>query len=144
MIQSLVCTAWFDLARNPLPKPLCAPLFSQYRYTYGVRGTKRKRDVTDIGKPADTQQVHLKLRMERKRLKNVRVHFTEWPEAPGPRNGRSLSPVSQWPETYPLDPTIDNLEHLEDLHRSAPTKFLPTNNPGQMLNSGSATIASYP
>ena len=55
--------------------------------------------MTDIGEQADTQQFHLKLRMERKRFKNVRVHFTKLPEAPGLRNGRSLSPDSKRGQT---------------------------------------------
>ena len=114
MIQSLVCTAWFDLARNPLPKPLRVPLYSQYRFSYGVRRTKRKRDVTDIGKPANTQQLHLKLRMERKRFKNVRVHLTKLPEAPGPRDGRSLSPVSErYRSTSKIEARMSRSEYYE-------------------------------
>ena len=37
----------------------------------------------------------MKLRTERKRFKNFRVHFTKLPEAPRHRSGRSLSPVSK-------------------------------------------------
>lgn len=101
-MRSLVCTAWFDLALKSLPRPLLPPIF-QNRETHGhtaaVSGTKRKRDVTDIGEPADTQQVHLKLRTERKRFKNFRIHFTKLPEAPRSRSGRSLSPAAEWGQT---------------------------------------------
>ena len=77
-----------------MPRPLRAPV-SQYQEIYGASDTRRKRDVTDSGEPADTQQFHMKLRTERKRFKNVRVHFTKLPEAPRHRSGRSLSPVSK-------------------------------------------------
>lgn len=101
-MRSLVCTAWFDLALKSLPRPLLPPIF-QNRETHGhtaaVSGTKRKRDVTDIGEPADTQQVHLKLRTERKRFKNIRVHFTKLPEAPRSRSGRSLTPAAERGQT---------------------------------------------
>ena len=99
MIRSLVCTAWFDLARKSLPRPLRPPIFQHqetHGQTAGVSGTKRKRDVTDVGESADTQQIHLKLRTERKRFKNVRVHFTKLPEAPSFRSGRSLSPAAEF------------------------------------------------
>lgn len=62
-------------------------------------GTKRKRDVIAIEKQPDTQRLHLKLRMERKRFKNVRVHYSKLPEAPKSRSGRSLSPVAEFSQT---------------------------------------------
>ena len=119
MIRSLVCTAWFDLARKSLPRPLRPPIFQHqetHGQTAGVSGTKRKRDVTDVGESADTQQIHLKLRTERKRFKNVRVHFTKLPEAPSFRSGRSLSPAAEFGQwKSPI---------VKYLVRSAPQRYL--------------------
>ena len=118
MIRSLICTAWFDLARTSLPRPLRPPV-SEYQKTRRpiaeATGTKRKRDITDTGEQPDIQQLHLKLRMERKRFKNVRVHFTNLPETPRPRNSRSPTPNSEWGQTIAA-----LLEDPRIFHRSAP------------------------
>ena len=123
MIRSLVCTAWFDLARKSLPRPLRPPIFQHqetHGQTGGISGTKRKRAVTDVGEPANTQQIHSQLRTERKRFKNVRVHFTKLPEAPSFRSGRSLSAAAEFgqlPFVAKGDDSREHREHGEDRER---------------------------
>ena len=134
MVRSLVCTAWFDQARKSLPRPLRPPIFRHqetHGQTAGVSGTKRKRDVTDVGESADTQQIHLKLRTERKRFKNVRVHFTKLPEAPSFRNGRSLSPAAEFPQ---LKARIVNLPRPFISARSRIREVTPSTEEDIMIN----------
>lgn len=79
------CNVWFDISRKILPKPLRPPeqiLLTRDDSFTRVRGAKRKLLETYDDDKLPAQDLHKKMRTERREFRNIRMHFTPLPKAP--------------------------------------------------------------